>query len=139
VEQWLHNEVTGDMIEEIEGETLESGDMKLKEKVGTARLISAMVKLRFGGTPKLTEANKLVAGRYITEFLEESRVRKCDRPKVFYKARALVFIRSAEEREEDMIVNSALGMDTHDDGTGWGNWQFGLHWPRWRRRVTAQA
>lgn len=90
-------------------------------RVGACLRLAKEVKLRFGGTPKLSEANKLLAARYIDEALVEHGVtRKIDRAKMMYKIRALVFTRLREEREEDQWTNSATAHASHAGAEGWG-------------------
>lgn len=104
-------------------------------RVGVALRLAKEVKLRFGGTPRLSEANKLVAARYIEEALVEHGVtRKIDRAKLLYKVRALVFTRLEDEGLEDMWLNSQVAQESHAMGTGWASakpWS----WLGTRRRV----
>lgn len=109
---------------------------KLTQRVGASLRIAKEVKLRFGGTPKLTEANRLVAARFIDEALIEHGVtRKLDRARMMYRVRALVFTRLAEEREENQWLNSRTLQDQHDAGSGWVSlvdvegWRAWVPWP----------
>lgn len=88
-------------------------DGRLLRRVGVALRLAREVKLRFGGTPTATEANRLLASRYIQDAMEEHGItRKLDKAKVMYRARALVFIPLGEEIEEAQVTNSwyAKGM-----------------------------
>jgi hypothetical protein len=109
------------------------------QRIGVALRLAKEVKLRFGGTPKLSEANRLLAARYIDEALTEHGVtRKIDRAKLMYKIRALVFTRLQEEQEEDQWLNSEAAQGSHDKGTGWRS-HNPLTWWGVRRRVPAQT
>jgi len=46
---------------------------------------------------------------------------------MMFQIRALVFTRLIDEAEEDMLLNSATLMGSHDYATGWGNME-GLTW-----------
>lgn len=115
IEQDVRDEMGGD--DEVD---LVDGEGNLTHRVGASLRVAKEVKLRFGGTPKYSEANKLLAARYIDEALTEHGVtRKIDRARMMYKIRALVFTRLKEEREEDQWVNSTAAQDSHEYGTGW--------------------
>lgn len=129
------------VAEELDGDDETSyvtADGHLLRRVGAALRIAKEVKLRFGGTPKYNEANRLLAARYIDEALTEHGVtRKIDRAKLMYRIRALVFTRLAEEREEDQWLNSETAIRSHRDGTGWCSevwyWWMGLRLYKWGR------
>lgn len=117
IEEWVESEASADQdVAVLTGDT-----DAVSEKPGVCMRIAEEVRMRFGMTPQLTQSNLLLAGRYIRDALEDSRVRKVDRPKVFYKIRALVFTRSRYEMEEDQILNSASATKRHSDGTGWAS------------------
>lgn len=107
-------------------------DGNLTRRAGVSLRIAKEVKLRFGGTPRLTEANRMLAARYIDEALVEHGVtRKLDRARMLYRIRALVFTRLAEEMEEDQWLNSAASQRTHDSGTGWASFDEDPDWLAW--------
>lgn len=131
-------EVSTELAGDDEGPVVDEHGTVLR-RVGACLRIAKEVKLRFGGTPKLSEANKLLAARYIDEALVEHGVtRKIDRAKMMYKIRALVFTRLREEREEDQWTNSATAAESHDGASGWGRLLYdtvlGLTVP-WSTRV----
>lgn len=106
---------------------------RLRNRVGVALRLAKEVKLRFGGTPQLTEANRLVAARYIQDAMTDAGItRKVDQNRLLYRVRALVFTRLAEEREEEQLLNSATLMREHNAGTGWYNIARSVWWlPAW--------
>ncbi len=130
IEQWVKDEADA----AFDDGAIADPSGVLLEKPGVVTRLAEEVRLRFNGTPSLTQSNLMLAGRYIREVLEGSKVRHVDRPKIFYKIRALVFTRSHYEREADQILNSAAALKAHDDGTGWGSvsWSWGV--PAFRRR-----
>lgn len=110
---------------------------KLVMRVGAALRIAREVKVRFGGTPKYTEANWLLAARYITDACESNLItRKVDQWTMLTKARPIVFTRLPEEAEEMRWVNSKYASDLNEDAEGWCNWG---PWGRLRRRVMRAA
>jgi len=136
IEKWTSEELAAQPDDQPEVDP----EGALNERPGLIRRMAEEIQVtRFRGTPELTRSNLLVAGRYIDELLERSTVRKVDRPRVFYKVRALVFTRMANEREGDQILNSRAAQKEHFAGTGWGY----LGWVGWlpllkSRAVTAQ-
>lgn len=107
-------------------------DGKLTRRAGASLRIAKEVKLRFGGTPRLTEANRMLAARYIDEALIEHGVtRKLDRARMLYRIRALVFTRLAEDMEEDQWLNSANTQRSHANGTGWASFDEDPDWLVW--------
>lgn len=95
-------------------------DGKLTMRVGVALRIAKEVKLRFGGTPKYTEANWLLAARYVADACAKHRItRELDQWTVLCKARPLVFTRLYDERVEQQWLNSQSALHSHDLGSGW--------------------
>lgn len=130
VEAWVAEELTT----EPDAEPVTEDEGKFHDRPGIYRRMAEEVQLRFNGTPTLSRSNLLLAGRYINELLEASTVRKVDRPRVFYKVRALVFTRSTHEAFGDMVLNSRFAQEQHADGEGWGYLTW-LGWvPRLQRR-----
>lgn len=77
----------------------------LNVRHGVALRLAREVKLRFGGTPSNTEANRLVAARYIQDAMTEHGItRKIDCAKMMYKVRAIVFTPLDEEIDEARMV-----------------------------------
>lgn len=115
-------EVEDEVQRELDSELLEDlvVDGLFVARAGVIKRLAEEVKLKFGGTPKLTDANRLVAARYILDVMESNGItRKVDQCKLMYKVRALVFTRLAHEREESQWLNSAAACASHDDGAGW--------------------
>ncbi len=134
IEAWVQEELDSVHLPDDEDPVADlSGEVS--RKPGVILRLAEEVRLRFNGTPALTQSNLMLAGRYIREVLEGSKVRTTDRPRVFYKIRALVFTRSHYEREADQILNSKAALKAHDDGTGWGSVKWGWGLPMLQRRV----
>lgn len=120
VDKCIEAIVSAELLANPLGVDIVDGNGNLTRRVGSSLRVAHEVKLRFGGTPALTEANKLLAARYIDEALVEHGVtRKIDRALMMYKVRALVFTRLAGEKCEDMFLNSRAAMTSHDDADGW--------------------
>jgi len=70
-------------------------------RAGVAMRLAMEVKGRFGGTPDLTNDNRLLAARYIQDAMEQhGAIRKSDMARLMFKVRALVFIPCQEEIDE---------------------------------------
>lgn len=114
----VESAIRAELESEYEGAIVDD-DGKIVRRVGVAMVIAKEVKIKFGGTPKYNEANRLLAARYIDDALIEAGVRKYDRARIFCRIRALVFTKLAEEREEDQWINSRTLCEEHDAGSGW--------------------
>lgn len=121
VPQYCEDEVLQELVADPDNDVVDD-DGNLTRRVGVSLRLAKEVKLRFGGTPQLTEANRLLAARYIDEALVEHGVtRRLDRAQMMFKIRALVFTKLAEERLEDQWLNSQAAVNSHERGTGWGH------------------
>jgi hypothetical protein len=139
----INAEVASELASDLED--IEFVDGRVVNKVGVAMRLAREVKLRFGGTPSLTDANLLVAMRHIESVFEDNNIRKVDRLKLVYKVRALVFVRSRDEMVEDQWRNSRAALEQHDMAVGWWSYvavkdTLGVIWS-WdkRSRVPSKA
>ncbi len=130
--------LSDESIDELERIVDEDG--RPLRRIGVPLRLANEVKLRFGGTPELTEANRLVAARYIREAMEAAGItRKTDQWNLLPTVRALVFTKLAKERFEDQLLNSKVLQGEHNNASGWWtdgtSWGGGLH----SRRTAARA
>lgn len=95
-------------------------DGSLFDRMGVCLRLAKEVKLRFGGTPSRSPANKLLAARYIKDAFDAHGVtRELDRAKLMYKVRALVFLPSPEEIEEAKFMASYAYAEQVKEFTKW--------------------
>lgn len=118
VPEEVERDVRRELSSEYDGDIVDAAG-NIVIRVGAALRIAKIVKLKFGGTPSYSAANKLLAARYINTLLEDANVRVEDRTRILYRVRALVFTKLKEEMEEDQWTNSAAAGANNRDSTGW--------------------
>lgn len=95
-------------------------DGVLQFRIGVALRIAREVKMRFGGTPKDTEANRLLCARYVADACADNGItRKVDQWAVLCKARPLVFVPLREEALSAQWNGSSTLRQMRDDASGW--------------------
>lgn len=100
------------LLDEDDDAAIEVVDGKLVSKVGVALRLAREVKIKFGGTPSLNEANRLLAARYIQDVMDDHGItRKIDRARIMYRVRAIVFTPLSEEIEEAAMVGGSYSSD----------------------------
>ncbi len=95
-------------------------DGRLVGRMGVCRRLALEVKGRFGGTPKLTEDNRLLAARYIMDAMEQhGAIRKSDMVRLMFRTRALVFIPFDEEIEELQMAHTSAARHNVTEYSSW--------------------
>lgn len=126
VERWLREEAR--WADDVTPEVDENG--RLVMRIGVAARIAREVKMRFGGIPSPTEANRLLCARYIADACADHGItRKVDQYRVLTRARPLVFLPLADDVFEVQLENSGEAQRMRADYVGWRPGLLYRVWP----------
>jgi len=109
-----------DACEDDEGAEVVEAGVPVAGRRRFASHVANVVRARIGGTPRRTEANRLMVQKMVRDYMKERCVRESHMPLHAPLACSLVFVPTKYEVEAAKFEATAVADERSDDVRGWG-------------------